>query len=222
MDKFISIKKRYKKNILLKDEDDKPLLIKHLNVFTGTECNRFYNHFLKIDWKTQQVKIVGRWVNQARQTFAYSKDGKSYTYSGLTIVPTLYDDTINFIQTKIKEFCNQECDYYLCNRYDNIKNYIGEHSDDESDLDKNASIISISLGQTRRFVIKIPKHKATKFPRRPVIVVDMNHGDIIEMCCGFQSRYTHSVPKITKLEQKNRTHQYRINLTGRVLKIKSS
>ena len=30
MDKFISIKKRYKKIILLKDEDNKPLLIKHL------------------------------------------------------------------------------------------------------------------------------------------------------------------------------------------------
>ena len=121
---------------------------------------------------------------------------------------------ITFVQNRIKKLCNQRCDYYLCNRYNNIKNYISEHSDDESDLDPNSSIISISLGQKRRFVIRIPKNKTTENPRKPVLIIGMKHGDIIEMCNGFQSRYTHSIPKITKMEKKNITHQYRITPTG--------
>jgi len=217
MDRFIVIKDKYKKNILIKDEDGNPLLIKYSNAFTNTEGNKMYEYFNKLDWRTQEVKIVGRWVKQARETFAYSRDGRTYTYSGLKIHPQPYDDMIHFVQKRIKNLCNQECDYYLCNRYNNIKNYISEHSDDESDLDKNSSIVSISLGQKRRFVIRIPKKKTTENPRKPVLVVEMKHGDIIEMCNGFQSKFTHSVPKITKMEKKNITHDYRINLTGRVL-----
>lgn len=222
MDKFIQIRKKYKKQILLKDEKGEPLLIQHSNAFTFEEGNEFYEYFNNIDWKTQEVKIAGRWVKQARETFAYSKDGRTYTYSGLKITPQLYDDKINIIQQKIQKLCNQTCDYYLCNRYNNITNYISEHSDDESELDPNSSIISISFGQTRRFVIRIPKNKTTENPRKPILIVKMNHGDIIEMCSGFQNLYTHSVPKITKLEKKNITHQYRINLTGRTLKNNSS
>jgi alkylated DNA repair dioxygenase AlkB len=222
MDKFVQIRGKYKKKILLKDEKEKPLLIHHSNAFTFTEGNEMYDHFNTLDWKTQEVKIVGKWVKQARETFAYSKNGKTYTYSGLKIQPQLYDNMITFVQNRIKKLCNQQCDYYLCNRYNNIKNYISEHSDDESDLDPKSSIISISLGQKRRFVIRIPKNKTTENPRKPVLIIEMKHGDIIEMCSGFQSRYTHSIPKITKTEKKNITHDYRINLTGRILKIKSS
>jgi len=217
MDKFLKINSLTKKKILLKDENNKPLLIKYENAFTNIESNELYNKFLNCEWKTQKIKMGGKWVEQARQTFAYSKSGETYTYSGLTISPVKYDKKIEFIGKRVKKLCNQECDYYLCNKYNNLKNYISEHSDDESDLDKNSSIVSISLGQKRRFVIKIPKSKTTENPRKPVLIVEMKHGDIIEMCSGFQSRYTHSVPKMTKLEQRNITHQYRINLTGRVL-----
>jgi len=217
MDKFIKINSITNKKILLKDENDKPLLIKYSHAFTNIESNELYNYFLNCEWRTQKIKMCGRWVEQARQTFAYSKKGETYTYSGLTMNPVKYDEKIEFIQKKIKNLCNQECDYYLCNKYNNLKNYISEHSDDESDLDKNSSIVSISLGQRRRFVIKIPKHLSTENPRKPILIINMNHGDIIEMCSGFQSRYTHSVPRMTKFEQKKITHEYRINLTGRVL-----
>ena len=108
MDKFIQIRKKYKKQILLKDEKGEPLLIQHSNAFTFEEGNQFYEYFNNIDWKTQEVKIAGRWVKQARETFAYSKDGRTYTYSGLKITPQLYDDKINIIQQipqNSTEFC---------------------------------------------------------------------------------------------------------------------
>ena len=45
MDKFIQIRKKYKKQILLKDEKGEPLLIQHSNAFTFEEGNQFYEYF---------------------------------------------------------------------------------------------------------------------------------------------------------------------------------
>ena len=47
--------------------------------------------------------MVGKWVEQARQTFAYSKSGETYTYSGLTISPVKYDEKINALEKQLEK-----------------------------------------------------------------------------------------------------------------------
>lgn len=77
MDKFIKISSVTKKKILLKDVNNKPLLIKYEYGFTNVESNKLYDEFLNCKWKTQKIKMVGKWIEQARQTFAYSKSGEN-------------------------------------------------------------------------------------------------------------------------------------------------
>lgn len=184
------------------------------------EANQFYDSLSLENWKRENIRIYGRICQQARDTCSFSKDGKSYTYSGLTINPELYNSIINKIHQKVLEVTNQNCDYFLCNRYGD-NDSIGLHSDDVRSLDEKASIISVSFGQTRKFIIR------DKISRSRVLEIDLKHGDILEMLPGVQSKYSHEIPKLLKREQVNRIDEfisrkrvfnYRISLTGRVLK----
>lgn len=44
--------------------------------------------------------------------------------------------------------------FVFCIRYRNGNDHIGEHKDNEPDMDKRAPIVSLSLGQQREFVLK--------------------------------------------------------------------
>lgn len=53
-------------------------------------------------------------------------------------------------------------------RYRNGNDHIGEHRDDESELDPSAPIASISLGQRRTFVLKHKDARKTGSDKRNI------------------------------------------------------
>lgn len=78
----------------------------------------------------------------------------------------------------------------LINRYIDGNDYIGAHSDDESNLDKTG-VVAISLGGERIFRIR---NKNTKEIVQDIPIQNL---DIIHMGGNFQKEFTHEVP-ITK------------------------
>lgn len=84
--------------------------------------------------------------------------------------------------------------------YRDEKDGISWHSDDESYINQNKPIASISLGQTRRFGIREKDNHKNK------LVYNLKSGDLLIMPPGYQ----HTIFKETK------DTKPRINLTFRV------
>ena len=81
----------------------------------------------------------------------------------------------------------------LANRYSDGRASVGWHADDEPSLGPDPTIVSISLGSARRFMIK-PKSDGPGLAR---YAVSLGHGDLLVMRGGMQVSYLHQVPKVT-------------------------
>lgn len=73
---------------------------------------------------------------------------------------------------------------FVFDRYRNGNDHIGEHRDDESELDPNIPIASLSLGQHRTFVLKhadVRKKGKEKrnIPLGKVVMFSNNKNDIL-------------------------------------------
>ena len=104
----------------------------------------------------------------------------------------------------------------VMNRYLNNKDSISKHADDEKEIVSGSAIPSLSLGETRTFVVepnKQWKKKGISLPNNGKLKINLRHGDVIVMGGNFQSVYEHSVPKSDE-ENNNR----RINVTLRQFK----
>lgn len=79
---------------------------------------------------------------------------------------------------------------YLLNFYENGGEYIGWHSDDETQLDPNANIYCVTLceGEARTFAVK-SKDGAEK------INLPLLNNSLIVMGAGMQKTHKHTVPK---------------------------
>jgi alkylated DNA repair dioxygenase AlkB len=138
----------------------------------------------------------------------------SHRYSGASIPMHRWEDMEEIRQ--IREYIS-ECDELmelsrnsipdscLINYYRNGNDYVGYHSDAEL-KDESQTVYTISLGASRRFLLK---HKSTK----RVVEVKPQEGDLIIMTGTTQKFWKHSIPK-TSL---SRCPSGRISLTYRVI-----
>lgn len=87
---------------------------------------------------------------------------------------------------------------------------MGEHRDDEKDLDRTAPIASVSLGQPRDFIFrhKDSRGKNAKCDIAPV-KIELANGSLLMMNCPTNQYWYHSLPK------RANAIQPRINMTFR-------
>lgn len=182
------------------------------NVFTKAESDMYLKHFETLSsLKHQEILIMGKRILQPRFTASQALEGIKYTYSRLTIEPTEMDKEMLSIISRISKIVpsDQSPNYALINYYRNGQDYIGEHSDDEKGLDLKQSIVSISFGQERAFVMYEPKHTSVGKRRSAIIEIKTGHGQVIEMLPGCQQLLTHAV------RQSKKPLGARINITLR-------
>jgi alkylated DNA repair dioxygenase AlkB len=94
--------------------------------------------------------------------------------------------------------------FVLLNRYRDGKDAMGWHADDEPSLGCKPVIASISLGATRRLLVRARRSK-----REPSTAVDLRHGSLLLAWGDCQHRYEHSLARTRKPVGE------RINLTFR-------
>lgn len=155
-----------------------------------------------------QVKIYGKLVDVPRTQKSYLRD---YTFSGVNqlaeaVLPSELTPFMEWAKTT-SYASTGDFNQLLVNWYANGNEYIGAHSDNESQLKKDSEIISISLGATRKFRIRNKETKA--------IVKDINlaHGDVVVMKAGMQDLFTHEIVKIAG--EKGKKVDCRVNITLR-------
>ena len=153
-----------------------------------------------------EIQMFGKMVKVPRKTALFGE--ASYKFSGVRMQP---EEDMPELVVMALAFANKQYPAYkwsgaLVNWYMTGDDYIGAHSDDESDLAKGAPILSFSFGAERTFRIKPKVGFECAFDKKDIPTA---HNSMIAMCGDMQSQFKHEVPKSKKV------HTWRINITVR-------
>lgn len=150
--------------------------------------HKIYQYFLKIEWSNDVYQMYGKTIMPKRKTFMY---GKNYTYSGNTKISVPFDKQIHYLSQLIEKQLKLPKNYFnacLLNFYPDGEAGLFYHKDDEEEMNKNAPIVSFSIGATRKFYLK---HDKTK----EVVKLEHKSGGILVMNPETQKDWIHSIPK---------------------------
>jgi alkylated DNA repair dioxygenase AlkB len=183
--------------IIMDDERGKILYLqeafKHLNT---AEVDR------AIAWHQDIFKIYGRDVRLPRLTAWYGDPGADYRYSGIHNRAQPWTPMLSAIRDQIQTLTGHTFNAVLCNRYLDGSQHQGYHADDEPELGEAPIIASVSLGATRRFLVKAKKDHDR-------LAIELEHGSLLLMLPPLQTHFVHALAKTKK------SVGLRVNLTYR-------
>jgi alkylated DNA repair dioxygenase AlkB len=96
----------------------------------------------------------------------------------------------------------------LVNKYSKKTDSVSEHQDDEPSLGKNPTILSLSIGQTRKFLIRPTKKPGIRRKASDNTTWILKSGDLVVLAGDVQDFYTHEL-------RKGKVDGVRYNLTYR-------
>ena len=171
------------------------------------KADQLYDYFIKnVSWQQDTIKVFGKTYPQPRLTALYGNNGKSYSYSNITMQPHPFDKMLEDLKIKIEEAAQTTFTTCLLNLYRDGSDSNGWHADDEAELGSNPVIASVSLGQERYFQMR---HRTLKDQKFKIL---LEHGSLLLMQGPTQHFWLHQLPKTKK------TLEPRINLTFRYIK----
>jgi alkylated DNA repair dioxygenase AlkB len=144
-------------------------------------------------WRADPIKVWGKVYMQPRLMAWYGDTGKSYMYSGRLYEPYTWTPLLLAVKDCVEKTCDHQFNSVLLNYYRDGNDSMGFHSDNEPELGKNPVIASLSLGETRTFVLKHKSNKALKPVR-----LKLNDGSLLLMGGELQTHWQHGIPKETK------------------------
>lgn len=163
----------------------------------------------EIDWHNESIRLFGRSVQVPRLVSWYGDPGSEYTYSGVLHSPKPWTATLAGLKTRLEKATGNHFNSVLCNLYRTNRDSMGWHADKETELGDAPFIASLSLGDSRTFLIR---HNKTK----EIVKIELGNGSLLLMGGSFQSHWRHCIPKTTQAKTP------RINLTfRRILKLTS-
>lgn len=171
------------------------------------EADGLFQCFLStINWRQDDITIFGKTYPQPRLTALYGVNGKTYSYSNITMQPTPFTDELQWVKSQIEKECDTVFTTCLLNLYRDGSDSNGWHADDEKELGVNPVIASLSLGQERFFHLRQKKDKSLKTK------LLLENGSLLLMQGETQHQWQHQIAKTA------RKIGPRINLTFRVIK----
>lgn len=139
------------------------------------------------------IQLYGKTVYQQRDIGFFSDESIGYYYSGqLAKAKPLQPHSAELMKL-INARYGTNYNGILVNKYDDGNNYIGDHSDDEKNLDKGG-VISISHGAVRKFRIR------EKLTKKIIMDIPTTSNSIIHMGGNFQKEFTHGIPVEKKVK----------------------
>ena len=181
-------------------------IIYYPNFFSTEEATILFDTLQKeIPWQQDDIKVYGKVYPQPRLTVLFGNEGKSYSYSNITMHPHKWSPLLMSIKEKVEKTTEAIYSTVLLNYYRDGKDSNGWHADNEKELGTNPIIASLSFGAERMFQLKhnaIPNQK---------INIPLAHGSLLVMKGTTQHFWKHQIPKTTK------PIGSRINLTFRII-----
>ena len=156
-----------------------------------------------VPWQVHRVRLFGREVESPRLSCWIGDPGAVYRYSGVRHEPQPWPDVLRPVRERLLHETGVAFNSVLANLYRDGRDGMGWHSDDEPELGERPVIASLSLGATRRFVLKHRRDPARKQ------VLALPHGSLLLMRGDTQKDWRHALPRTA------RPVGPRINLTFR-------
>ncbi|KAF6019212.1 ALKBH2 [Bugula neritina] len=166
----------------------------------------------------KKVKVYGKWHEIPRKQSAYGDPGMVYRFSGVSLRAKPWLPFLIEIRDRVSELCQCQFNFVLINRYKDGEDSMGEHQDDEKDLDLTAPIASLSFGRARDFVFRHESVKLKKKPPLPKtdkIKIELGHGSMLVMNPPTNNHWYHSLPARKNLLG------VRVNMTFRKINTRS-
>ncbi len=161
-----------------------------LDAATG---QRLFERLMReVPWRQDHIRLFGKRYPQPRLTALYGNNGKSYSYSGITMEPLPFTPELDALKKRLESFCRAEFSTCLLNLYRNGADSNGWHADNEKELGPNPVIASVSLGATRRFKLRHRKIREQRYS------LELEPGSLLLMQGPTQHHWLHEIPKTRK------------------------
>jgi alkylated DNA repair dioxygenase AlkB len=159
----------------------------------GGEADRLLADLLvTIPWQVHRIRLFGREVDSPRLSCWIGDPDAVYTYSGTRFEPRSWPDSLMSLRTCLRRQLDVDFNSVLGNLYRDGRDRMGWHSDNERELGPAPVIASVSLGATRRFVLKRRDDPSIK------LALELPHGSLLVMAGNTQSHYRHALPATAK------------------------
>lgn len=145
-----------------------------------------------VPWQQEHIVIFGRRTPVPRLTAWYGDADARYTYSGISMSPLPWISEIQQIRTVVERLAATTFNSVLLNLYRDGNDGVSWHADDEPELGNRPVIGSVSLGATRRFVLRRRDDHGTK------VEFELGHGDVLVMAGTVQHEWEHQIPKTSR------------------------
>jgi alkylated DNA repair dioxygenase AlkB len=156
-----------------------------------------------LPWRSHRVRMFGREIDAPRLSCWIGDPAARYRYSGTTHEPEPWPAALAAVRERLAHAAGTPFNSVLANLYRDGRDCMGWHSDDEPELGPQPVIASLSLGATRRFVLKHRREPARQ------AVFELPHGSLLVMRGDTQRDWRHALPRTA------RAVGPRINLTFR-------
>lgn len=166
------------------------------------EASALFEKLLEaVPWDVHRIRMFGREVASPRLSCWIGDRDASYRYSGTRFTPHPWPKALQPLRERLQTELGASFNSVLANLYRDGRDAMGWHRDDEPELGSQPLIASLSLGATRRFVLKDDAGLRHAF--------ELSAGDLLLMSGDSQQRYRHALPRTA------RPVGPRINLTFR-------
>jgi alkylated DNA repair dioxygenase AlkB len=142
-------------------------------------------------WASVTIVMLGRTVKQPRLTAWYGDEGASYTYSKRRFDPLPWTAELATLTARLRAETGHPWNGCLCNLYRDGHDAMGLHADRERELGPTPQVASLSLGATRRFILRSNRTKGLKRE------LELSHGSLLLMGGNTQLHWKHEVPRTT-------------------------
>jgi len=160
----------------------------------------------EIPWEVHRIRLFGRELDSPRLSCWIGDPGAAYAYSGARFQPRPWPAALLPVRARLHAELGIDFNSVLANLYRDGRDSMGWHSDDESELGPRPVIASLSLGATRRFMLKPRRDPGDK------LALDLPSGSLLLMRGDTQRHYRHALPRTA------RQVGPRINLTFRLIR----
>ena len=153
----------------------------------------YYALSTTLPWQSDIVTLFGKTHVTTRQIVWMGDSAASYQYSGHRRQAIAWTDSVFHVKHHIEQQLakigiNTHFNSCLLNYYPSGDDGMGYHADDERELGEQPIIASLSLGATRKFVLK---HKKTQ----DKVELYLESGQLIVMHGETQKYWKHTVTK---------------------------
>jgi alkylated DNA repair dioxygenase AlkB len=145
-----------------------------------------------IPWEVHRIRLFGRNVDSPRLSCWIGDPDTGYTYSGAHFDPNPWPIALRAIRARLAGELCIDFNSVLANLYRDGHDSMGWHSDDEPELGTQPVIASLSLGATRRFVLKHRRDPSMK------VALELPRGSLLLMRGATQANYRHALPRTAK------------------------